>query len=437
MFPFDFPRLLEANYHLTEESGKILLERGATKVPGGKKSLQFGLQQRHSTPPEHQVNFVKKIQADVLMIIAQGGIFTKQSIDEIVEYSVIIQEAFRTSRKEDYHKGPEILGNQKPSCHSITGDDPSNLEWEKILIHHRIVIDNLLNVEGKQHQALKVRSPEEALQRLLEANNHLTEESGKILLERGATKVPGGLVYNRDIRLLSHTSHPIPIEHQVNYVKKIQADVLMITAQDGIFTKQSSDRFAEYFVILQEAFRASRKEVKGIVKKSSSDNPATAEMVNEIMMPSNKIERSSIGNGMPLVDLGETCPGGNGSGAEASEVEEIWPYEYEQRSGKVTLHTVVVYQDLPASGTDMILYCTRGQDELSTHDPPHFMFGIIGFSTEDSMIPMSGRLLWHKNRDVLSNLPFRLRVRDKMGALKVGKDLDRCSSSWRTSQYRR
>ncbi|XP_042323702.1 serine hydrolase-like protein 2 isoform X4 [Sceloporus undulatus] len=137
---------------------------------------------------------------------------------------------------------------------------PSPQEWEKILYGHRIVIDNLLNVDGKQHQALRVRSSEKALQRLLEANNDLTEESGKILLERGATKVPGGLVYNRDIRLLSHTSHPTHIEYQVNYVKKIQADVLMIIAQDGIFTKQSPEHLSEYSVIIQEAFRASRKE---------------------------------------------------------------------------------------------------------------------------------------------------------------------------------
>ncbi|XP_042323700.1 serine hydrolase-like protein 2 isoform X2 [Sceloporus undulatus] len=180
---------------------------------------------------------------------------------ELVDKLILVESCGFYPSPQGYHKGPETLRKQKASSRSITRDDISNLEeWEKILYGHRIVIDNLLNVDGKQHQALRVRSSEKALQRLLEANNDLTEESGKILLERGATKVPGGLVYNRDIRLLSHTSHPTHIEYQVNYVKKIQADVLMIIAQDGIFTKQSPEHLSEYSVIIQEAFRASRKE---------------------------------------------------------------------------------------------------------------------------------------------------------------------------------
>uniref|UniRef100_A0A8C0GWV7 Serine hydrolase like 2 n=1 Tax=Chelonoidis abingdonii TaxID=106734 RepID=A0A8C0GWV7_CHEAB len=38
-----FPRLLQANSHLTEESGRILLQRGATEVPGGEVWLQNSL----------------------------------------------------------------------------------------------------------------------------------------------------------------------------------------------------------------------------------------------------------------------------------------------------------------------------------------------------------------------------------------------------------
>ncbi|XP_055663240.1 serine hydrolase-like protein 2 isoform X4 [Falco peregrinus] len=60
----------------------------------------------------------------------------------------------------------------------------------------RMVIDRLLSLEAKQ-QTPKARSPEAALQRLLEANRHLTAEGGAILLQRGATETPaaesGGL----------------------------------------------------------------------------------------------------------------------------------------------------------------------------------------------------------------------------------------------------
>ncbi|NWZ08485.1 SEHL2 protein, partial [Agelaius phoeniceus] len=55
----------------------------------------------------------------------------------------------------------------------------------------RRVIDRLLSLEAKQ-QTPKARSPEAALQRLLEANSHLTAEGGAILLQRGATETPAG-----------------------------------------------------------------------------------------------------------------------------------------------------------------------------------------------------------------------------------------------------
>ncbi|XP_074727088.1 serine hydrolase-like protein 2 isoform X1 [Strix uralensis] len=58
--------------------------------------------------------------------------------------------------------------------------------WRK---SKRSVIDRLLSLEAKQ-QIPKARSPKAALQRLLEANRHLTAEGGAILLQRGATETP-------------------------------------------------------------------------------------------------------------------------------------------------------------------------------------------------------------------------------------------------------
>ncbi|KAF1496568.1 Serine hydrolase-like protein 2, partial [Aptenodytes patagonicus] len=64
-------------------------------------------------------------------------------------------------------------------------------DTEAWLKSERMVIDRLLSLEAKQ-QIPKARSPEAALQRLLEANRHLTAEGGAILLQRGATETPAG-----------------------------------------------------------------------------------------------------------------------------------------------------------------------------------------------------------------------------------------------------
>ncbi|NXF07635.1 SEHL2 protein, partial [Smithornis capensis] len=64
-------------------------------------------------------------------------------------------------------------------------------DTETWLKSKRRVIDRLLSLEAKQ-QTPKARSPEAALQRLLEANSHLTAEGGAILLQRGATETPAG-----------------------------------------------------------------------------------------------------------------------------------------------------------------------------------------------------------------------------------------------------
>ncbi|NWR78015.1 SEHL2 protein, partial [Centropus bengalensis] len=64
-------------------------------------------------------------------------------------------------------------------------------DTEAWLKSKRMVIDRLLSLEAKQ-QTPKARSPQAALQRLLEANRHLTAEGGAILLQRGATETPAG-----------------------------------------------------------------------------------------------------------------------------------------------------------------------------------------------------------------------------------------------------
>ncbi|TFK07321.1 Serine hydrolase-like protein 2 [Platysternon megacephalum] len=136
---------------------------------------------------------------------------------------------------------------------------PAPQESDAWLNSKRKVIESLLSLEENKHQPPKVRSPQEALQRLLQANSHLTEESGRILLQRGATEVPGGLVYNRDMRALTHNQDSLALEQCVSFLNKIQASVLMIIAQDGIFNPEA-ENMSRYFVKpLREAFQSNLK----------------------------------------------------------------------------------------------------------------------------------------------------------------------------------
>ncbi|XP_074980328.1 serine hydrolase-like protein 2 isoform X3 [Caretta caretta] len=142
--------------------------------------------------------------------------------------------------------------------HSL-GGSVAGMESGAWLDSKRKVIESLLSLEENKPQPPKVRSPQEALQRLLQANSHLTEESGRILLQRGATEVLGGLVYNRDMRVLKHNLDPLTLEQFVSFLRKIQASVLMIIAQDGIFNPEA-ENMSRYFVKpLQEAFQSNLK----------------------------------------------------------------------------------------------------------------------------------------------------------------------------------
>lgn len=136
---------------------------------------------------------------------------------------------------------------------------PAPTESNQLLVSKRKLIEGLLSFEAKQEHSSKVRSPQAALQRLLEANTHLTEESGTILLERGATEVPGGLVYNRDMRVILHNHSLVTLDHSMNFMKKIQADILMVIAKGGIFTGEFED--SKHFIQpLRKAYKSILKE---------------------------------------------------------------------------------------------------------------------------------------------------------------------------------
>ncbi|NP_001264302.1 serine hydrolase-like protein 2 isoform X1 [Gallus gallus] len=132
-------------------------------------------------------------------------------------------------------------------------------DTEAWLKSKRLAIDRLLSLEAKQ-QAPKARSPEAALQRLLEANRHLTAEGGAILLQRGATETPTGLVYNRDMRVRTQSREYLTVEQCVKLLQKIKDRVLIILAQDGLLVPHKLESRNQFVKSLREAFEHTLKE---------------------------------------------------------------------------------------------------------------------------------------------------------------------------------
>ncbi|KAM9580038.1 serine hydrolase-like protein 2 isoform 2-T2 [Guaruba guarouba] len=142
-------------------------------------------------------------------------------------------------------------------------------DTEAWLESKRLVIDRLLSLEAKQ-QTPRARSPEAALQRLLEANRHLTAEGGAILLQRGATETPTGLVYNRDMRVRTQSRESFTVEQCVKLLQKIQDRVLIIVAQDGLLVPYKLDTRNHLVKDVREAFESTLKEHNQLIEVPGS-----------------------------------------------------------------------------------------------------------------------------------------------------------------------
>ncbi|XP_060101312.1 serine hydrolase-like protein 2 isoform X1 [Heteronotia binoei] len=187
-----------------------------------------------------------------------AGMFSCIFPDMVDKLILVESYGFFPAPKGD-ERGPGLNIQKKPSSPFTPKDAPSILEeYERLLKAKRKLFEGLLSFEANKQYSTKVRSPQEALQRLLKANPHLTEDSGKILLQRGTTEVSGGVVYNRDIRITLHNHSFVSLDQSLIFLKKIQADVLMIIARDGIFSIESKD--VPIVKPLQEAFRIFLKE---------------------------------------------------------------------------------------------------------------------------------------------------------------------------------
>ncbi|XP_069508795.1 serine hydrolase-like protein 2 isoform X2 [Ambystoma mexicanum] len=126
---------------------------------------------------------------------------------------------------------------------------------EHLIKQTRNVITNHLKLEHKHGP--KVYSPEGALSRLLEANTALTEDSGRIILERGTKEVPGGVVFSRDIQV-SMPYHPLfTMELSLAFLGNIGANVLTIMASESLSNRTGKDASERSLV---NGFKSSLKE---------------------------------------------------------------------------------------------------------------------------------------------------------------------------------
>ncbi|KAM5333002.1 serine hydrolase-like protein 2 isoform 3-T3 [Glossophaga mutica] len=144
----------------------------------------------------------------------------------------------------------------------------AGMEVENLLSYRRRRIEHMLQQDKAQagrasKMPERVYSQDEILQRLVKTNTHVWEESGKILLQRGTSPVATGLVINRDRRLTLPEVHAefISKERFVPFIKKLQAQVLLVKASQGTgdLRKENHDK-KEPMAFITETLKSVLKE---------------------------------------------------------------------------------------------------------------------------------------------------------------------------------
>ncbi|XP_055251817.1 serine hydrolase-like protein 2 isoform X1 [Moschus berezovskii] len=135
-------------------------------------------------------------------------------------------------------------------------------ETDNLLTYKRRAIEHVLQVEAAGKPA-QVVSPEEMLQGFLKNNSHVGEECGKHLLQRGATQVATGVRLNRDRRIAwpEHCFDFISRELFMQYIKNLQAHVLLIKATEGYYAvRRVNDTDRELMVFVTSSLKSVLKE---------------------------------------------------------------------------------------------------------------------------------------------------------------------------------
>ncbi|KAM4594328.1 serine hydrolase-like protein [Fundulus diaphanus] len=132
-------------------------------------------------------------------------------------------------------------------------------EMPKVL---RQGLDEMIQFEKKKEgMKTRVYTYEKAVERLLVGNQSLTEESAKILLERGLVEVEGGVAFSRDFRINLKNVVRISLEQSLELQSRIEASVLVVLAEGGfekLFAEPDQKKFTS---ALLQAYRDRRNTV--------------------------------------------------------------------------------------------------------------------------------------------------------------------------------
>ncbi|KAM9856495.1 serine hydrolase-like protein [Aulostomus maculatus] len=117
-------------------------------------------------------------------------------------------------------------------------------------------MDGMLEFEKKsEEKTARVYTYEKAVERLLAANPSLSEESARILLERGLLQVEGGVVFSRDVRINLKNIVRISLEQSLEMLSNIQASVLVVQAEAGFGKMVAESDQKKFTSAILQAYR--------------------------------------------------------------------------------------------------------------------------------------------------------------------------------------
>ncbi|XP_043970040.1 serine hydrolase-like protein [Gambusia affinis] len=168
-------------------------------------------------------------------------------------------------------------------------------EMPKVL---REGLDEMIEFEKKMgEKKTRLYTYEKAVERLLAGNPSLSEESAKILLERGLVKVEGGVLFSRDFRINLRNVARISLEQSLELQSRIEAPVLVVLAESGFEKMFTEPDQKKYTSALLQAFRDRRNtvvQVPGNHHVHLNDPEVVAPLVSEFLQ--NKALSASTGS---------------------------------------------------------------------------------------------------------------------------------------------
>ena len=124
----------------------------------------------------------------------------------------------------------------------------SRLTQRRQAIEKHLEYDELLMRDPTLESSARVYDEETALRKMMEGHgNSLSEDSARVLMQRGTRRHGQGLVFTRDIRQKLPSLDPAPTEEvMLRFVARIRCDLLVIRAKQGAYPVPGSVRQKYY-----------------------------------------------------------------------------------------------------------------------------------------------------------------------------------------------